>query len=79
MQDLSGGEAGACSQAAVSLESPTSLAVLWGEAGCSTRQCLTFKMLEFLPRLELVSVNTLVDMFMRWKLQPKVMQISGVE
>lgn len=64
MQDLSDGEAGACSQAAVSLESLTSLAVLCREVGCSTGQCLTFKMLEFLPRLELVSVNTLIDMFM---------------
>lgn len=77
MQDHSGGEAGACSQAAVSLESLTSLAVFCGGVGCSTGQFLTFKMLEFLSRLELVSVNTLIDMFMHWKLQPKAMQISG--
>lgn len=64
MQDNSGGETGACSQAVVSLESLTSLAVLCGEVGCSTGQWLTFKMLEFLPRLELVSVNTLTDVFM---------------
>lgn len=64
MQDHSGGEAGACSQAAVSLVSPASLAVLHGEVGCSTGHCATFKMLELLPRLELVSVNTLIRGFM---------------
>lgn len=76
MQNSSGGETGAWSQAAVSLESPTSLAVLCGEVGYSTGQWLTFKMLEFLSRLEVVSVNTLSDVFIHWKLQPKAMQIS---
>lgn len=52
-----------CSRAAVSLERLI-LAVLCREVGCYIEQGFTFKMLESLPRQELVSVNTLIDVFM---------------
>lgn len=64
MQDNSLRETGGCSRAAVNLERLISLAVLCREVGCYTGQGLTFEMLESLPRLELVSVNTLIDVFM---------------
>lgn len=64
MQDNSGGETEGCLPATVSLERLISLAGLCRDISCYTGQGLTFKMLESLLRLELVSVNTLTDVLM---------------